>query len=90
MGGSLFHIEEESLKVEILSSALTHVNKEIRERFQEATCELILVPNTQQQPEGDEKGKRDEYTDFWNKKCNDTKKAERFLKREESGISLLI
>lgn len=63
-----FHIEEESLKVEILSSALTHVNKEIRERFQEATCELILVPNTQQQPEGDEKGKRDEYTDFWNKK----------------------
>ena len=54
--------------MEILSSALTHVNKEIRERFQEATCELILVPNTQQQPEGDEKGKRDEYTDFWNKK----------------------
>ena len=63
-----FHIGEESLKVEILSSALTYVNKEIRERFQEATCELILVPNTQQQPEGDEKGKRDEYTDFWNKK----------------------
>ena len=41
-------------------------NKEIRERFQEATCELILVPNTQQQGEN-EKGKSDEYTDFWEK-----------------------
>lgn len=59
-----FHIEEDSLKVETLSSALNHVNKEIRERFQEATCELILVPNTQQQGEN-EKGKSDEYTDFW-------------------------
>lgn len=61
-----FHIEEESLKVETLSSALNHVNKEIRERFQEATCELILVPNTQQQGEN-EKGKSDEYTDFWHR-----------------------
>ena len=86
-----FHIEEESLKVEILSSALTHVNKEIRERFQEATCELILVPNTQQQPEGDEKGKRDEYTDFLEQKSAMTQRRQSvFLKREESGISLLI
>ena len=33
-----FHIEEDSLKVETLSLALNHLNKEIRERFQEATC----------------------------------------------------
>ncbi len=30
--------------------------------------------------------KRNEYTDIWNKKCNDTKKAERFFK--ERGIKI--
>lgn len=63
-----FHIEEESLKVEILSSALTHVNKEIRERFQEATCELFWFRTHSSSLKEMRKEKEMNIQNFWNKK----------------------
>ena len=39
-----FKIETGSLKVQDLSDALDSLNEKAREKFQECTCELILVP----------------------------------------------
>lgn len=39
-----FRIETTSLEVASLSSAVSKVNKIMKEKFQECTCELILVP----------------------------------------------
>lgn len=39
-----FRIEAASLKVANLSSAIATVNEKMQEKFQECTCELILVP----------------------------------------------
>lgn len=39
-----FRIEAASLEVASLSSAVSKVNKIMQEKFQECTCELILVP----------------------------------------------
>ena len=39
-----FRIEDASLEVASLSSAVSEVNEKMQEKFQECTCELILVP----------------------------------------------
>ncbi|MGI6181391.1 MAG: cation transporter [Agathobaculum sp.] len=39
-----FQIQTSSLEVQALSDALQAVNEKIQEKFQECTCELILVP----------------------------------------------
>lgn len=39
-----FRIEDASLEVASLSSAVSEVNEIMQEKFQECTCELILVP----------------------------------------------
>lgn len=39
-----FKIETGSLKVQDLSDALDSINEKVRGKFQECTCELILVP----------------------------------------------
>lgn len=39
-----FKIDTGSLKVQDLSDALDSLNEKAREKFQECTCELILVP----------------------------------------------
>ena len=43
-GAVYFKIDAGSLKVQDLSDALEILNEKAREKFQECTCELILVP----------------------------------------------